>query len=129
MKTVFESVIQRGNFDLSGLLKRINYYHIQGGLTDSEMEELTAKARAAANAAAGMDMTQKLLDLDARVAALEKRFAQGGDNGEIPEYTPGKWYYQGDKVLYGGSTYTCIAPLGVVCTWSPDEHPAYWEKA
>lgn len=28
----------------------------------------------------------------------------------------------------GGSVYTCIAPAGVVCTWSPDEYPAYWEK-
>lgn len=129
MKSVFEEAIRSGNFDLPTMLERINYHHVHGNLTDGEREELMAMARAKATAAAGVDVAQKLLELDARVTALEKNSGSTGEDSVIPEYMPGKWYYQGDKVQFNGHIYTCTAPTGVVCTWSPDEYPAYWEKA
>lgn len=48
MKTIFESVIARGDYDLTGLLNKIDSYHVMGRLTDSERDELYAKARAGA---------------------------------------------------------------------------------
>ena len=46
MKTIFENVIERGGYDLTGLLNRIDSYHVMGKLTDAERDELYAKARA-----------------------------------------------------------------------------------
>ena len=120
MKSIFESVIRRGGYDLSGLLNRIDAYHIAGKLTDEERDSLYAMARQ--SAAPTVDITAKLTELESRIRALE-------GTEEAPEnYTPGKWYYRGDRVLYMGSTYLCIAPEGQVCTWSPAEYPAYWEE-
>ena len=48
MKTIFENVIERGGYDLTGLLNRIDSYHVMGKLTDEERDELYAKARAGA---------------------------------------------------------------------------------
>ena len=47
---------------------------------------------------------------------------------EYPEYVVGKWYYNGDKVSFKGKNYECIAPSGVVCTWSPEGYPTYWQE-
>ena len=33
-----------------------------------------------------------------------------------------------DYVLFDGAIYTCIAPDGTVCVWSPLEYPQYWAK-
>lgn len=59
--------------------------------------------------------------LEDRVQALERAAV-------VPEYVPGKWYYRGDKVSADGINYTCVAPAGVVCVWSPTEYPDYWQK-
>ena len=72
----------------------------------------------------------KLVDLESRVRILEEGKANEGTTEGIPEaeeYTVGKWYYRGDRVKFNGNTYICIAPEGVVCTWSPSEYPTYWE--
>ena len=37
-------------------------------------------------------------------------------------------YKNGDKVMFNGNVYECIAPEGVACVWSPSEYPAYWEE-
>lgn len=44
MKNIFKSVITRGGYNLSALLKKIDVYHIEGKLTDSERDELRAYA-------------------------------------------------------------------------------------
>ena len=132
MKTIFENVINRGMFDLKGLLKKIDTFNIEGKLTDEDRDELYTKAREAANVANSVDVIAKVAELEQRVLALENA---GADNdtatGETTaeEYVVGKWYYNGDKVMFEGTEYTCIAPEGVVCTWSPAEYPAYWDKA
>lgn len=62
------------------------------------------------------------------MAALECAGATDPEPGEeYLEYVPGKWYYKDDKTTYNGNKYICTAPDGVVCVWSPDEYPAYWQ--
>ena len=122
MKTIFESVIARGGYDLSDLLKKIDSYHIEGKLTDTEKDELYRKARG--EATPNVDVMAKLMELEERVRKLES--AEAPEKEDYPEYVPGKWYYTGDKISYGGKNYVCSAPAGVVCTWNPDEYPAYW---
>ena len=124
MKTIFESVINRGGYDLSDLLKKIDSYHIEGKLTDAEKDELYAEARG--HAEVTVDVMAKLRDLEERVRILENGKAPEQPTEDYPEYVAGKWYYAGDKISYGGKHYVCSAPDGVVCTWNPDEYPAYW---
>ena len=132
MKSIFESVIKRGGYDLAGLLKRIDAYHIEGKLTDEERDELYAAARGGAQTGDSVIVLAKLQELDERVKALEDKAVTGGETGgdaeEYPEYIAGKWYYAGDKITFGGEAYECCAPDGQVCTWSPVEYPAYWNK-
>lgn len=122
MKSIFEAVINRGGYDLSDLLQKIDSYHIEGKLSDTEREALYSKARG--EAVANVDVMAKLMELEERVRKLESEEAPEQD--EYPEYVVGKWYYKGDKISYGGKNYVCSAPDGVVCTWNPDEYPAYW---
>ncbi len=133
MKTIFENVINRGMFDLGELLKKIDTFFIEGKLTDEERDELYTKAREAADIANSVDVIAKLTELEQRVLALEKAGADNDNDtatGEttVEDYTVGKWYYGGDIVMFEGTEYTCIAPEGAVCTWSPKEYPAYWER-
>lgn len=122
MKAIFESVIARGGYNLSDLLKKIDSYHIEGKLTDAEKDELYQKARG--EAAPNVDVMAKLMELEGRVRKLES--SETPEQEDYPEYVPGKWYRNGDKMSFGGKNYICSAPEGVVCTWNPDEYPAYW---
>lgn len=128
MKTIFENVIARGDYDLAGLLKKIDGYHIAGRLSDAERDELYEKARTGANPAESVDVLAKIAELERRVKALEERQDSGTGSTDVPEYEVGKWYYKDDKVMYNGKEYTCTAPDGVVCVWSPAEYPAYWAQ-
>lgn len=131
MKTIFESVINRGMFDLGGLLKKIDTFNIEGKLTDEDRNELYAKARKAANVENSVDVIAKLAEFEKRILALENAGVDDdtatGDT-TADEYVVGKWYYTGDKVMFEDAEYVCIAPEGSVCTWSPKEYPAYWDK-
>lgn len=132
MKTIFEEVISRGAFDLKGLLKKIDVFNVEGKLTDEDRDELYTKARKAANAANSVDVIAKLAELEQRVIKLESASADNDTaTGETTanEYVVGKWYYTGDKVMFEGEEYVCIAPESAVCTWSPKEYPAFWDKA
>lgn len=135
MKNIFESVIARGGYDLGSLLKKIDVYHIEGKLTDEEKDELYHKARGEANVINSIDIMAKLMELEDRVRKLEQDEPETEPEtpdtpdtpAEVyPEYVPGKWYRAGDKITFGGKNYVCSAPEGVVCTWNPDEYPAYW---
>ena len=128
MKTIFENVIARGDYDLAGLLKKIDGYHIAGRLSDDERDELYEKARTGANPAESVDVLAKIAELERRVKALEEGQDSGTGSTDVPEYEVGKWYYKDDKVMYDGKEYTCTAPDGIVCVWSPAEYPAYWAQ-
>lgn len=128
MKSVFMQAMNE-LFDLSTMLGRIDYHHVRGNLTDAEREELVAIAREKANPFGGLDVSAKLKEFDERITALENGKAESGgtDKEIVDEYVAGKWYYNGNKVLYNGNEYVCVAPEDVVCVWSPDEYPVYWE--
>ena len=127
IKSVFSSALN-GTFDLTDMLGKINTHHIAGNLTDADREELIRKAREKADPFGGVDILAKLNDHETRIKALEEAGkTAGGDTEDVPEYQAGKWYYNGDKVLFEGVVKTCTAPAGVVCTWSPAEYPAYWD--
>lgn len=141
MKHIFEAAIAKGNFDLPSMLSKIDTYHINGKLTDIEREALYARAREVAKPQDSVDLYLKLVELEERVRKLEERpvveddnvnSETGEDNGEletevIEDYVVGKWYRAGDVCMFKGNVYECIAPEGMVCTWSPDEYPAYWQ--
>lgn len=127
MYTIIKSVIENGLYSLTDLLKKIETQWVQGNLTDAEREELIALAREKADAQNSIDILAKLEELDKRVKDLENAEVTEPDAEEYPEYSPGKWYYAGDKVTFEGEQYECIAPEGQVCTWSPAEYPAYWK--
>lgn len=128
MKTIIKSVIERGDYSLGAILEKINRYHVEGALDDSDRDELIALARDGANMRGGLDVYAKLEELDRRVAALESGQPSGGGTTDVPEYAVGKWYYAGARVRFDGKVYECTAPEGVVCTWSPYEYPLYWTE-
>ena len=128
MKNIFLSVIKRGGYSLPDMLKRIDQYHAEGKLTDADRDELYAQARGGADPTGSLDLLRKVLELEDRVRKLEQAQAQQPEPDPAPaDYVPGKWYRNGDRCTFEGAAYTCTAPEGMVCTWSPAEYPAYWE--
>lgn len=127
MYEIVKNVIFSGRYDLSALLCKIDTLWVQGDLTDEQKTELVSLAQEHADASGSVSILRKLEELDLRVTALEQRETTQTPE-EYPEYVIGKWYYNGDKITCDGDKYVCIAPEGQVCTWSPFEYPAYWEK-
>lgn len=126
MYEICKSVISEGRFNLTEMLEKIDTLWVQGSLSDDEKTELVELAQSKADVGNSVDIMMKLQELDARITAIENGNSE--PSGEYPEYVIGKWYYNGDKITCAGDKYICIAPEGQVCTWSPFEYPAYWEK-
>lgn len=126
MYTVVKNVIAQGGYDLTSLRTKIDTLWVQGSINDEQKDELITAAQNGAMPKDSIDLMSKLEELDRRVKALE----EGGGNPAVDtsEFEVGKWYYAGDTCLFNGDKYTCIAPNGVVCVWSPADYPAYWEK-
>lgn len=128
MYEIIKNVIQSGRYVLTDMLTKIDTLWVQSSLSDNERTELIDIARSGVDPAQGVDVLTKLSDLDKRVAKLERAGATDPEpDVEYPEYIPGKWYYKDDKCTYKGSKYICTAPDEVVCVWSPEEYPAYWQ--
>ena len=132
MKNIFKAVIEKGDYDLTALLKKIDRYHIEGELTDKEKDELYSLARKGANASNSTDVFAKIAELEKRIVALEQSKTDteqesNSDTTTVEDFKVGKWYYTGDKIKFEGEIHICTAPEGVVCVWSPREHPDYWE--
>lgn len=129
MFDVTKTVIETGRYKLSEMLRKIDTIWMQGDITDDERQSLIQMAKQDPDTNAELDLAKKIEELDKRVAALEAGESGGGaESAEYPEYVAGKWYYNGDKMSYNGKRYTCTAPSGVVCVWSPDEYPPYWKE-
>ena len=127
MYDIIKSVIESGRYELSDMLKKIDTAWYQNDISDEQRTELMELARENANVQNSVDLAKKIEELDKRVKALEQGSTEEPTE-EYPEYVVGKWYYKGDKISYNGKNYVCIAPEGAVCTWNPDEYPAYWEE-
>lgn len=134
MQKIIEKVIESRNFELSDMLKKIDTLWVQGKIDDAARKTLSDKARSNATAGQGIDILAKLEEMDKRIKALEEANENTVPDAEeptetiYPDYTAGKWYYAGDRVAFEGKVYECIAPEGVVCTWSPSEYPVYWQE-
>lgn len=125
MYSIIKNVINNKSYDLTGILRKIDCLWAEGQLSDSQRDELCSLARDCADAKVSIDVYAKLSELEQRLRALESRETLAED---ISEYVVGKYYYNGDKVLFEGKTYICIAPEGSVCVWSPADYPSYWEE-
>lgn len=123
---IINSVISRGGYDLSTVLNRIDTLWAEGKIQDDERDMLTSDARD--KAAPQFDYSETIQDILTRLHVLEEKVASGETGGdEYKEYVAGKYYYNGDKILFNDKKYHCVAPVGTVCVWSPIEYPAYWE--
>ena len=131
MKHIFDTVIRRGGYDLSAMLARIDEYHISGQLTAAERDTLRELARSSATAASGMDIPGEIQQLWAAVRALQAA-QDNGSSTAAPEFRQPTGahdaYYTGDRVIFGGAVYECVAPEGVACVWSPEVMPGYWQS-
>lgn len=127
MYDVIKTVINEGNFVLGELLSKIDYFFAKGSLTESEYADLKEKARSSAEPSKEADLFVKLQELEARVKKLEEGGVSNEVESTVEDFVVGKWYYNGNKCLWNGKVYTCIAPEGTVCVWSPTDYPAYWD--
>lgn len=131
MKTIFENVIERGGYDLTGLLNRIDSYHVMGKLTDEERDELYAKARAGAREALSYDVKAEIDALWAAVRALQGNAGSGATeeaqaHAEFVQPTGAHDAYNlGDRVSYNGKVYESVINGNV---WSPDVYPDGWNE-
>ena len=127
MYSIIENVLKNGGYNLNDIIRKIDTLWVKGNLTDDEKESLLTLARGGAKTENSLDVLAKLDELEKRVRALETT-PETETPEEYPAYQDGKWYYNGDKCSFDGANYTCIAPDGVVCVWSPSAYPTYWEK-
>ena len=136
MFEIIKNVINSGRFELNDILTKIDTIWIQGDISEEQKAELVELARQKADYTQSIDFVEKLKDHDQAISNLEKRITslekgeptEPVEPVEYPEYVEGKWYYNGDKVSFKGKNFECIAPSGVVCTWSPEGYPTYWQE-
>ena len=134
VKADFSAAIEEGFTSLEEMLHKIDIYHIRGKLTDEERATLYAEARAKAtdSIAEIINVADTLAAFGKRISALEAVVAElqkdpEDEEDEAPaEYAEGKWYYNGDKVMFEGEVYTCSAPANFPVVWSPSVTPQYW---
>ena len=127
MKHIFEAIIKAGSYDLTALLKKIDTYHIEGKITDTERDELYALARGDAKPVYDVEREiEKLWE-----AVRELKAGTGAEHPVEPEAVPEfvqptgahDAYHVGDRVLFGGAVYVCAMDN---CVWSPDVLPSAW---
>lgn len=131
MKKIFESVIEKGGYDLAKLLEKIDTYHIEGKLTDQEREELYALARQ--TPVAQYDAAAEIEKLWKAVRELQNANQPGEGDDAAEESCPDfvqptgahDAYQTGDQVTFNGKRYRCLMDN---CVWSPDTLPSAWEE-
>lgn len=123
MRTIFEQVIARGDYDLTAMLQNIDRYHIEGKLTDEDREALYALAREGAQ-----PVYDYAAEIEAIWAAIRELQGQAQESEEWPEFVQPTGahdaYGVGAQVTYNGQRYRCKLAN---CVWSPDAYPDAWE--
>lgn len=135
--------ISSGDFKLQAMLDKLTRLYIEDMLTEDEHDALMRLARDNANPDKEIEKNtdiikqlmqrvteseQKLKDLEARVVKLEDPEVEPEEPVVTYEpYDPYKWYYKDMTCSFEGKNYICIAPEGIVCTWSPAGYPSYWK--
>lgn len=130
MYGIAKKVIESKKYDLSDILKKIDTLWVRGSITDEQKEELVSMARSNAEVQNSLDVMAMLDDLEERVRILEAKINSDstGSTESVAEYKANKKYKNGDKVLFEGKVYICIAPDKEKCPWSPADYPEYWEE-
>ena len=130
MYRIIKDVIESKNYELADLLVKIDKRCLENQITEEQRDELQAMARENADVSKSIDVLVKLQELEHRIKILEADNATDTDEPteEYAEFVVGKWYYAGDKITFNGKNYECIAPNADVCTWNPQEYPAYWNE-
>ena len=140
MRSTFERIIRNGTYNLEQMLRRINYYHAEGRLTDEDREALISLARGEAPNALELDGKAEILalwrqihTLQVRVTALEDGIVEPGetpadDSESFPEFVQPTGahdaYQQGQGITWNGQRYRSLIDANV---WSPDVYPQGWE--
>ena len=132
MYNIIKTVITSGNFELTDIIRKIDTVWLEGKITDEEKAELVEMAQGKANPQHSMDLVAKVVELEKTVKSILAQISSDTDGEEVteetyPPFVENKWYYNGDKCSENGSNYTCIAPDGVACVWSPSAYPPYWK--
>ena len=136
--------ISSGDFKLQAMLDKLTRLYIEDMLTEDEYDVLMQLARDNANPdveiVENADLVKELMSkvtaieqtvtaMDVRVKKLEEPDSEPVEPVETyEEYDPNKWYYKGMTCSFKNKKYVCIAPEGVVCTWSPKDYPTYWKR-
>lgn len=136
-----KNLIKSKDFELKGMLEKINIVWLKDMITKEQMEELEALARqnaVAENSYAPLqeqinNANSRMDNLEARIVALEKGEGEETEPeepvDEYPEYKQPTGahdaYHIGDKITYNGKKYICKMNG---CVWAPDVYPAGWEE-
>ena len=145
MYGIIKPVIERKDYELTSILKKINTLWAENELTDEQREELITLARENADPKKSYaslenqveslfknmgEMGKTLSDVLTRITALE-----GGETSteepteEYPEYVQPTGahdaYKTGAKITYKGKKYECLTDG---CVWNPDDYPQGWKK-
>ena len=135
--------ISSGEFKLQAMLDKLTRLYIEDMLAEEEYDDLMQLARDNANQDKDIEdntdiikqLMSKVTVLEQTVAAMDARIKKLEDPETEPEepvvayeeYDTHKWYYKDMTCSFEGKNYICIAPEGVVCTWSPAGYPSYWK--
>lgn len=135
--------ISSGDFKLQAMLDKLTRLYIVDMLTEDEYDVLMQLARDNANPDKDIEentdiikqLMSKVTVLEETVTAMDACIKKLEDPESEPEepvvtyepYDPHKWYYKDMTCSFEGKNYICIAPEGVVCTWSPAGYPSYWK--
>lgn len=126
VKEAFISVIEKGDYDLSSTLNKIDKYHIEGKLTDDERDELYTLARKTPKAQ--YDYNIEIEKIWEAIRAIQDKYKIEDDTNTPEEFKQPTGahdaYMKGTTVVYNSKTYKSLIDNNV---WSPDTYPAGWE--
>lgn len=124
MKSIFENVIKKGGYDLGTILGKIDKYHIEGKITDSERDELYALARNKPEAQ--YDYKGEIERLWAAIRELRGKDSDTDVKEWAQPTGAHNAYMKGDRILYtDGKIYESTIDNNV---WAPDVYPAGWSE-
>lgn len=126
MKNVFKAVIEKGGYDLTTILTKIDTLYIEGKITDKERTELCFLARKSPEPQ--YDYKVEIEKLWEAVRTLQSNETTEGDINTPKEFKQPTGahnaYMNGDTIVYNGKIYESIIDNNV---WSPDTYPNGWE--
>jgi hypothetical protein len=129
MYNILKNVINRKVYNFKEMLTKIDTLWSENKLTDAEREELLTLAQNNASAEHSVDVIAKLIELEQRIKVVEEGKTENSNTAEtIEDFVEGKWYYNGNKVLFNGKVYECTADANTVVYWSPAQSGLCWKQ-